>query len=155
MGIKILTSHRWKVLIKIFVASVSKKEHFLWFDCYLSETSSCSWKYWSMGLLTKFICRQSPIAIHQQEANEQHYEVPADFYKLCLGPKLKYSSCYFKVGENLWIVDVNKSQFSRMMVVVWQRQKSLCWKCMSQDQVIIKDITCFSIIQIKVEMFFF
>jgi len=40
--------------------------------------------------------RQSPIAIHQQEANEQHYEVPADFYKLCLGPKLKYSSCYFK-----------------------------------------------------------
>ena len=41
--------------------------------------------------------RESPIAIHQEEANEQHYEVPAEFYKLCLGPLLKYSSCYFKV----------------------------------------------------------
>jgi len=40
--------------------------------------------------------RESPIAIHQEEANEQHYEVPAEFYKLCLGPLLKYSSCYFK-----------------------------------------------------------
>lgn len=41
-------------------------------------------------------CRNSPIAIHQKEANEQHYEVPAEFFKLSLGPKLKYSSCYFE-----------------------------------------------------------
>ena len=41
--------------------------------------------------------RESPIAIHQEEANEQHYEVPADFYRVCLGPHLKYSSCYYKV----------------------------------------------------------
>jgi len=40
--------------------------------------------------------RNCPIAIHQQEANDQHYEVPAEYYKLCLGPHLKYSSCYFK-----------------------------------------------------------
>jgi len=37
-----------------------------------------------------------PIAVHQSEANDQHYEIPAEFYQLCLGPKLKYSSCYFK-----------------------------------------------------------
>ena len=41
--------------------------------------------------------RSSPIAIHQEEANEQHYEVPADFYRVCLGPHLKYSSCYYEV----------------------------------------------------------
>ena len=44
---------------------------------------------------------EQPIAVHQQEANDQHYEIPAEFYQICLGPKLKYSSCYFKVRA-LW-----------------------------------------------------
>ena len=33
-----------------------------------------------------------PIAVAQDDANEQHYEVPAEFYQLALGPHLKYSS---------------------------------------------------------------
>ncbi len=33
-----------------------------------------------------------PIAIETDLANEQHYEVPARFYDLCLGPNKKYSS---------------------------------------------------------------
>jgi len=33
-----------------------------------------------------------PIAIETIAANEQHYEVPAKFYDLCLGPRKKYSS---------------------------------------------------------------
>jgi hypothetical protein len=33
-----------------------------------------------------------PIAIATDDANEQHYEVPAKFYDLCLGPRKKYSS---------------------------------------------------------------
>lgn len=33
-----------------------------------------------------------PIAIETDAANEQHYEVPAKFYDLCLGPRKKYSS---------------------------------------------------------------
>lgn len=33
-----------------------------------------------------------PIAIATDEANDQHYEVPAKFYDLCLGPRKKYSS---------------------------------------------------------------
>lgn len=32
------------------------------------------------------------IAICTDEANEQHYEVPAEFYTMCLGPRKKYSS---------------------------------------------------------------
>ena len=42
--------------------------------------------------------RTLPVAIETKAANEQHYEVPAAFYKLCLGPRLKYSSCYYELG---------------------------------------------------------
>jgi cyclopropane-fatty-acyl-phospholipid synthase len=43
--------------------------------------------------------RESPIAIETAAANEQHYEVPTDFFKLCLGKRLKYSSCYYETGN--------------------------------------------------------
>lgn len=36
-----------------------------------------------------------PIAIATDKANEQHYEVPAEFFKLSLGKHLKYSSCFW------------------------------------------------------------
>jgi len=36
-----------------------------------------------------------PIAIATDEANDQHYEVPAKFYDLCLGPRKKYSSGFW------------------------------------------------------------
>lgn len=36
-----------------------------------------------------------PIAIHTDEANEQHYEVPAPFFDLVLGPRRKYSCCLY------------------------------------------------------------
>jgi cyclopropane-fatty-acyl-phospholipid synthase len=37
----------------------------------------------------------SPLAVHTQEANEQHYEVPSDFFYHVLGKNLKYSSCFW------------------------------------------------------------
>lgn len=39
---------------------------------------------------------ESPLADVPQKANEQHYEVPSDFYLEVLGKNLKYSSCYFE-----------------------------------------------------------
>ncbi len=42
--------------------------------------------------------RRSPVAIHTEAANEQHYEVPPRFFELCLGKRLKYSSSYFPAG---------------------------------------------------------
>jgi cyclopropane-fatty-acyl-phospholipid synthase len=46
--------------------------------------------------------RASPIAIETQAANTQHYEVPAEFFHLHLGPRLKYSCCLYPEGnENL------------------------------------------------------
>lgn len=44
------------------------------------------------------LCRNSPIAIETKAANEQHYEVPTEFYQYCLGPNLKYSSAFYKPG---------------------------------------------------------
>jgi len=43
--------------------------------------------------------RQSPIAIHTDAANTQHYELPPAFFKLCLGKNLKYSSAYYATGR--------------------------------------------------------
>lgn len=42
--------------------------------------------------------RQSPIALHTDAANEQHYELPPRFFELVLGPHLKYSCCHFPNG---------------------------------------------------------
>lgn len=39
--------------------------------------------------------RRAPIAIETEKANEQHYEVPAGFFRESLGPRLKYSSCWY------------------------------------------------------------
>jgi cyclopropane-fatty-acyl-phospholipid synthase len=36
-----------------------------------------------------------PVATHTDEANQQHYEVPAEFFALVLGPQRKYSSCLY------------------------------------------------------------
>ena len=42
--------------------------------------------------------RRSPIAEQVEKPNEQHYELPAEFFRLVLGPRLKYSSCYWPAG---------------------------------------------------------
>jgi cyclopropane-fatty-acyl-phospholipid synthase len=38
---------------------------------------------------------QSPVALLPELANEQHYEVPAEFFRDVLGPMGKYSCCYW------------------------------------------------------------
>lgn len=42
--------------------------------------------------------RQAPTAVHQDVANRQHYELPAEFFLHCLGPRLKYSGCWWDKG---------------------------------------------------------
>jgi cyclopropane-fatty-acyl-phospholipid synthase len=42
--------------------------------------------------------RESPIAVHTDAANAQHYEVPAEFYRYVLGPRLKYSCALWSEG---------------------------------------------------------
>ena len=40
----------------------------------------------------------SPIALVPEKANEQHYEVPPEFFEIVLGSNLKYSSGYWPDG---------------------------------------------------------
>ncbi len=42
--------------------------------------------------------RASPVALATETANAQHYEVPAEFFELVLGPRRKYSGCYWPDG---------------------------------------------------------
>ena len=42
--------------------------------------------------------REAPIALVPEKANEQHYEVPAEFFARTLGPHRKYSSCFWGDG---------------------------------------------------------
>ena len=42
--------------------------------------------------------RRAPIAEQVEKPNEQHYEVPAEFFQLVLGPRLKYSCCHWPAG---------------------------------------------------------
>ena len=44
--------------------------------------------------------RESPITVNTREANEQHYELPPEFFEIVLGPHLKYSFCEFAEGEH-------------------------------------------------------
>jgi len=39
-----------------------------------------------------------PLTINTDDANRQHYSVPPEFFRLVLGPRLKYSSCYWPEG---------------------------------------------------------
>ncbi|MEO8372893.1 MAG: cyclopropane-fatty-acyl-phospholipid synthase family protein [Candidatus Solibacter sp.] len=45
--------------------------------------------------------RNSPIAIETAAANRQHYEVPAEFFRIILGPALKYSCAYWPEGVSV------------------------------------------------------
>mmetsp|Transcript_14802 Transcript_14802/g.21005 ORF Transcript_14802/g.21005 Transcript_14802/m.21005 type:complete len:425 (-) Transcript_14802:53-1327(-) len=66
--------------------------------------------------------KSMPIAIETQSANDQHYEVPARFYDLCLGPNKKYSSGLwpFKAsklgkGKNMtWDESLEKSEVAML-----------------------------------------
>lgn len=48
-----------------------------------------------------FAARMSAFSIaeHPDAANAQHYELPPEFFGLCLGPRRKYSSCLYPKGN--------------------------------------------------------
>lgn len=43
---------------------------------------------------------ERPIAQHTGAANAQHYEVPTAFFEQVLGPRRKYSSCYYRSPQD-------------------------------------------------------
>jgi len=61
--------------------------------------------------------RDSPVAIRPDAANAQHYEVPAQFYRLVLGPHMKYSSC-------LWSDEVANLEQAEDSMLALTRQRA-------------------------------
>lgn len=56
--------------------------------------------------------KESPVAIETQAANEQHYELPTEFFKLCLGERLKYSSGFYPKGTET----LNEAEVQMLML---------------------------------------
>lgn len=44
--------------------------------------------------------KDSPVALVPEKANEQHYEVPPEFFFKCLGRHLKYSCCEYRTPDD-------------------------------------------------------
>jgi cyclopropane-fatty-acyl-phospholipid synthase len=42
--------------------------------------------------------RRGPIAVVPEKANDQHYDVPVEFFRQVLGPHLKYTSAFWPAG---------------------------------------------------------
>ncbi len=63
--------------------------------------------------------RSSPIAIATDAANVQHYEVPSEFFQRVLGPRLKYSCCYWPQA------DTNLAQAEDAMLELFCRRASV------------------------------
>lgn len=49
---------------------------------------------------------ERPIAENTEDANAQHYELPAEFFGLVLGPRRKYSCCFYAIGDGLAAAEV-------------------------------------------------
>ena len=62
--------------------------------------------------------RGSPVAIATKEANEQHYELPCEFFERVLGRNLKYSSCYFDPG----VTSLDEAE-DRMLALTCERAR--------------------------------
>lgn len=63
----------------------------------LRQRLAASKKEVETGQQTSFIksLSDSPIALASRESREQHYEEPTDFFKMVMGPRMKYSCCYY------------------------------------------------------------
>ncbi len=74
--------------------------------------------------------RESPVAVHTDAANEQHYEVSAEFYRQVLGKHLKYSGSY-------WDTDVaNLDEAEQRMLELYAQRAQV------EDGMEILDLGC-------------
>ncbi len=64
--------------------------------------------------------RESPVAEEVDKANEQHYEVPAAFFRAVLGRHLKYSSCYWEGANGETLASLDEAE-ARMLELTCER----------------------------------
>ena len=89
-----------------------------------------------LGATREFVerLRAAPIAEQVERPNEQHYELPAEFFELVLGPRLKYSSC-------LWEPDADSG--ADTLAAAEERMLALtCERAQIEDGMTILDLGC-------------
>lgn len=64
--------------------------------------------------------KSSPIAVNTREANEQHYEMPTEFFELVMGKHMKYSCGLWQEGAN----DFDASEQDMLALTVERAQVS-------------------------------
>jgi cyclopropane-fatty-acyl-phospholipid synthase len=64
----------------------------------------------------------SPVAIETAAANEQHYEVPTEFYQKVLGKHLKYSSGYYQHPDTAPAEHLDAAE-ARMLALTCERAR--------------------------------
>ncbi len=76
------------------------------------------------------VLRESPIATHTDTANQQHYEVPSEFFLYVLGSRMKYSS-------GLWLSDsANLDESEEAMLKLYMERAEV------KDGMAILDLGC-------------
>ena len=76
------------------------------------------------------VMNASPIAMNTSSANEQHYEVPPEFYELVLGERFKYSCCFWDEDTN----DLDHAEINALEIT--------CKRAMLNDGQAILDMGC-------------
>ena len=76
------------------------------------------------------VMNASPIAMNTSSANEQHYEVPPEFYELILGERFKYSCCFWGEGTD----NLNHAEINALKIT--------CKRAMLNDGQTILDMGC-------------
>jgi cyclopropane-fatty-acyl-phospholipid synthase len=62
--------------------------------------------------------RSGPIALHTEDANRQHYELPTEFFQILLGKRLKYSCCLWPDG----VSDLDNAEEEMLALTVKRAQ---------------------------------
>jgi cyclopropane-fatty-acyl-phospholipid synthase len=70
------------------------------------------------------------IALSTDEANEQHYQLPTEFFRYCLGSRLKYSCAYYETGAR----DLDEAEEAMLDVY--------CSRAQLRDGLSILDLGC-------------
>ena len=58
------------------------------------------------------MCDKDRVAVHTEDANKQHYEVPTEFFQMHLGKRLKYSASEWMTGEE----DLDKAETGNLSI---------------------------------------
>jgi cyclopropane-fatty-acyl-phospholipid synthase len=74
--------------------------------------------------------KSGPLALHTEETNNQHYELPSKFFELVLGSHKKYSGCFW--GEN--INNLTQAEASSLAIC--------CERAQIEDGMTILDLGC-------------